>query len=364
MDDSSLRPPPAPQPPLNAAAAGGPGPCANRQEARGTPPATRAEKSAWIVVAALLLFILYFKLVPALLAGLFVYSLIHALAAQIAGRMLSHSRAKIVAVSLIVLCIVGVAAGATVLLVGFVKGQLGNLPDLLNKIAAIIESAREKLGQASWLPAAEDPRDALASGLRSHSGQLQELGSEVGRTLINALLGIVIGALAAFETRRPVAPFSLALVERLRRLEVAFEKVVFAQVQISALNTALTAAFLLAALPFFHVHLPFSKTLVGFTFIVGLIPIVGNLVSNAAIVIMALGVSSGAAVASLVFLVVIHKLQYFLNAKIVGVQIRASAWEILLAMLCLEVAFSIPGLIMAPIIYAYVKAELADRGLI
>jgi predicted PurR-regulated permease PerM len=69
-------------------------------------------------------------------------------------------------------------------------------------------------------------------------------------------------------------------------------------------------------------------------------------------------------VASLVFLVVIHKLQYFVNAKIVGVQIRASAWEILLALLCLEVAFGIPGLIMAPIIYAYLKMELMDRGLI
>lgn len=328
------------------------------------PPATSAERAAWVVMAAGLWFILYFKLVPALVAGLFVYSLIHALAAQMAGRMISHGRAKIVAVSLIVLCIMGLVAGATVLLVGFVKGQLGNLPDLLNKIAAVIESARERLGQANWLPAVEDSRDAVASGLRSHSAQLQELGSEMGRTLIDALLGIVIGALAAFETRRPGAAFSVALLERLRKLELAFEKIVFAQVQISALNTALTAAYLLGALPFCGVHLPFSKTLVGFTFIVGLIPILGNLVSNTAIVIVALGVSPGAAVASLVFLVVIHKLQYFVNAKIVGVQIRASAWEILLAMLLFEVAFGIAGLVMAPIIYAYVKAELMDRGLV
>jgi len=311
-------------------------------------------------MAASLWFILYFKLVPALVAALVVYSLIHALAAQIAGRLFSHSRAKILAVSLIVLCIIAASASATVLLVGFARGQLGDLPELLKKMAAIIDNARERLG----MEPAEDSKGLLANGLRSHSQQLQQLGSEVGRTLINALLGIVIGAMAAFETRRPATPLSLALFERLRRLEASFEKVVFAQVQISALNTALTAAFLLVALPLFGVELPMRKTLVGFTFIVGLIPIIGNLVSNAAIIIMALDVSSGAAVASLVFLVVVHKLQYFLNARIVGVQIRASAWEILLVMLCFEVAFGIPGMIMAPIIYAYTKAELAERALI
>jgi len=37
-----------------------------------------------------------------------------------------------------------------------------------------------------------------------------------------------------------------------------------------------------------------------------------------------------AAVGSLAFLVVIHKLEYFLNARIVGERIRAKAWEILL----------------------------------
>jgi predicted PurR-regulated permease PerM len=70
------------------------------------------------------------------------------------------------------------------------------------------------------------------------------------------------------------------------------------------------------------------------------------------------------ALGSLAFLVLIHKLEYFVNARIVGTQIRARAWELLVAMLTMEAAFGIPGLVAAPIYYAYLKDELKSRGLI
>jgi predicted PurR-regulated permease PerM len=82
------------------------------------------------------------------------------------------------------------------------------------------------------------------------------------------------------------------------------------------------------------------------------------------IVIVSLSYSPGAALGALAFLVVIHKLEYFVNARIVGTQIRAAAWELLLAMLVMEAAFGIPGVIAAPIYYAYLKDELASRGLL
>jgi predicted PurR-regulated permease PerM len=62
--------------------------------------------------------------------------------------------------------------------------------------------------------------------------------------------------------------------------------------------------------------------------------------------------------------VVIHKLEYFVDARIIGARIRARAWELLLAMLVMDAAFGIPGLIAAPIYYAYVKDELTLRGLL
>jgi predicted PurR-regulated permease PerM len=181
---------------------------------------------------------------------------------------------------------------------------------------------------------------------------------------MHALVGIVIGALASFETRRPEAPLLTALAERIERLAGAFEKVVLAQGKISTLNTLLAGLYLLIALPLFGVELPLRKTLVVVTFVAGLIPIVGNLVANTAVVIIALDTSLPVAAVSLVFLVVIHKLEYFVNARILGGEIHAAAWEILLAIFCFEAAFGIPGVIIAPIVYAYLKVELADRKVI
>jgi predicted PurR-regulated permease PerM len=112
------------------------------------------------------------------------------------------------------------------------------------------------------------------------------------------------------------------------------------------------------------VRLPFAGTLVAVTFLTGLLPVAGNLLSNTVIVIISLGVSAWVAVASLVFLVVIHKLEYVVNARIVGGRIRAAAWELLIALIAMESAFGVPGVVLAPILYAYAKQELVDRGLI
>jgi predicted PurR-regulated permease PerM len=108
--------------------------------------------------------------------------------------------------------------------------------------------------------------------------------------------------------------------------------------------------------------LPFAKTMIAVTFVVGLLPIIGNLISNTIIVLVALGVSVFDAAMALAFLVGIHKLEYVLNAQIIGTEIRAHAWEILLAMLVLEAAFGLRGLIAAPIFYAYLKEDLKTRG--
>jgi predicted PurR-regulated permease PerM len=161
-----------------------------------------------------------------------------------------------------------------------------------------------------------------------------------------------------------LGPLAGALQERAGRLGEAFRHVVFAQVRISAVNTMLTALYVVVALPLAGVHVPLATAMIAVTFIVGLLPIIGNLISNTLIVILSLSISLPAAMASLVFLVVIHKLEYFLNAHIVGTQVHAHAWELLLAMLVLEAAFGLPGVIAAPIYYAYLKDELVSRKLV
>ncbi len=122
--------------------------------------------------------------------------------------------------------------------------------------------------------------------------------------------------------------------------------------------------FLFGILPALGVHLPLAKTLIAVTFFAGLLPVIGNLISNTAIFIAGLSVSVYAGAFALIFLVVIHKLEYFFNARIVGSSIQARAWELLVAMLVMEVAFGLGGLVLAPIYYAYLKRELADQNLI
>jgi predicted PurR-regulated permease PerM len=178
---------------------------------------------------------------------------------------------------------------------------------------------------------------------------------------------MVIGALVSLFQLAPgkrQRPLAAAVIERVSQFAVAFRHIVFAQIRISAINTVLTAIYLLVLLPAMGINLPLSKILVVVTFFCGLLPIFGNIVSNSLIVIASLSVSPLAAVMSTLFLVVIHKLEYFLNARIVATEIKALPWELMIAILVMEAAFGFSGLAVAPIYYAYLKQELTDRGLV
>jgi predicted PurR-regulated permease PerM len=333
-------------------------------------PVTRCESAAWVVSGVVLVATLALHLLPALLGGLLVYELVHVLAPRLRIVRISGERAKLVAVGVLATIVVAAVTVAVFGLIAFLRSEQGSLTTLLQKMADIVESSRTMLPAwaVGYLPErAEDTKTGIAKWLREHAGVLQTVGREAGRALTHLLIGMILGALVALrEARadRPVAPLAAALSERAARLGDAFRRIVFAQVRISALNTVLTALFLTVVLPLLGIKLPLVKTMITVTFLAGLIPVLGNLISNAIIVIVSLSYSLGAALGALAFLVVIHKLEYFVNARIVGTQIRASAWELLLAMLVMEAAFGIPGVVAAPIYYAYLKDELAGRGLV
>lgn len=329
---------------------------------------TGFEITAWIVTGSALLLVLTLHLLPALLAGLLVYELVHILAAQLRIGRLGGNRAKVVAVALlaglIILCLALFIWG----LIVFFRSDSGSVPVLLKKMAEIIEGSRGII--PGWLggyvPGDVDDLAAwLVTMLREHASELQVAGKEAGRTAAHIVVGMAIGALISLREATPLhesRPLGHALRERAERLSQAFHAVVFAQVRIAALNTFFAWLYLGILLPVSGVHLPLVKTMVAITFITGLLPVIGNLISNAIIVVVSLSYSPSVAIGSLVFLVVVHKLEYFLNARIVGTRIRARAWELLLAMLVMEAAFGITGVIAAPIYYAYMKNELVDQG--
>jgi predicted PurR-regulated permease PerM len=327
------------------------------------------EYAAWLLAISAILFVMNFHLLPALIAGLLVYELARSLSPLFA-RHLSTGRAKGMAVLLVVLFVVGAIAVAVLGILAFMRSEGGSLSALLAKMAEILEDSRSVL--PAWLgdflpSSAESIRDDATRWLREHAADLQLLGKQTGHMLAHLLIGMIIGGLislcqASKNTR--YGPLAEALAERIFRMGEAFRRVVFAQVRISALNTLFTALYLAVALPLLGIHLPLAKTLIVVTFVAGLLPVAGNLISNSIIFVVSLAHSPGVALSSLGFLIVIHKLEYFLNARIVGAQIRAKAWELLTAMLVMESAFGLAGLVAAPICYAWLKDELNQRGLI
>ncbi len=329
----------------------------------------RLEVATYLLIAALMWLVLQVQLLPALLVGLLVFELIHVISPLIARKLPGHY-AKWLAVMLIATLVIGLLFGIGMGMVTLIRSDSGGLAVLFDQLARIIEDSRKVL--PPWLNA-RLPDDAITlqqtviDWLRAHSADWQLLGKEAGHHLAHILIGMVIGAMVALhdvQTDGHHKPLAQCLLNRIRLFAEAFKNIVFAQVKISAVNATLTGIYLAVILPLCGVHLPFTKTMIAITFLVGLLPVIGNLMSNTVIVIVSTSHSFVVAMGSLAFLIVIHKLEYFLNARIVGSQIRAYAWELLLAMLLMEATFGLPGIVAAPVYYAYIKSECRARGLV
>jgi predicted PurR-regulated permease PerM len=309
-------------------------------------------------------------LLAGLLAGLLVHETALLVAPWLRNRIgWTQEMGKALTLACIVALIsIGITAAVIAASSLFSNGSEGFVA-LLNKMVQVLETGRSYLPSwaADYLPANTDElRHQATKFLQQNVWELQRFGQDVGRILVYILFGIIIGGLVLFRhvNVKPEGPLVIAMRERVGRLALSFRRVVFAQVRISLLNTTLTAIFIGVLEPFFGIQLPLMKTMIAVTFIVGLMPVIGNVISNTVIFVVSLGVSAGAAIAALVFLVAIHKLEYFVNARIVGGQINSRAWEMLTVMLVMEAVFGVPGLVAAPIFYAYVKEELKAQGLV
>jgi predicted PurR-regulated permease PerM len=333
-------------------------------------PVTRADLAAWLLAALTFALVIELHLLSGLLAGLLVFKLVDVLTPWLRLRAFGRDGPRVLAVTLIASAVIAALIGIGIGIVAFVRNSGESVPLLMEKMAQVIQDARAILpeGLRTYLPDdIESIRRTIAEWLRSNAGALQLAGRGVGRSLVHVLMGMIIGALLSMQKaahpseRRPLTE---QIARHAARLGTAFQRVVFAQFWISLINTFFTWLYLDVVLRLFGIDLPLVKILVALTFIVGLLPIIGNLISNTAIVVVCLSQGVPVAVASLIFLVVIHKLEYFLNARIIGSHINARAWELLIAMLVMEAAFGITGLIAAPILYAYFKEALREKGLV
>jgi predicted PurR-regulated permease PerM len=340
---------------------------------RARPRPSNEEFASWILMGALILYVLYLHLVTALIGGLALYLILDRLTISFSTRMPSAA-ARPLALVLVALVTVGAMIGAGMLTISFLRHHADNIPAMMDKMADILQSTRAWLGGfgkqiiPEVLTDAENLKVGAVVWLKQHTAAVQMAGGMFSLGFLRLIMGMLLAVLVFFRhvthhEERVRGSLARTLTEKVDRFADAFGRIATAQLKISAVNTLVTALYLVS-LPLFGKELPFVTTLIVLTFICGFVPILGNLVSNTVIVILSLGVSPGTAVASLIFLVVIHKLQYLLNSRIVGGEIDSQAWEILLAIILGEASFGVRGVVMAPIVYAFVKRELRERGLV
>lgn len=323
-------------------------------------PPRRAEVASFALVLGVLAIILTRGLVPASFFGMLVYTVVRSAARPIEAR-LSPGWSRLIA-------LVTVATVIVTALVAAVSGLAQALLNadwsaLLERLQAALEMLRGRLpdGLAATIPAdAGDVVGRLSGLLTDHARTLSEVGLGGLRAIALCLItGIIASMLAVEGAGAAQGPLGHAIGVRMARLWEAFRRILFAQAKISLINTSLTAAYLFVALPLAGVHLSHRSLLVVATFFAGFIPVLGNLLSNGAIVLLSFAVSVNVAGVSLLFLVAVHKLEYFLNARIVGGEVDCKAWELLCVMLLGETLFGVNGVIAAPILYSWAKVELA-----
>lgn len=322
--------------------------------------------------------VLVLKLGMVMFSGLIVYALTRGIAnwirrhvvipqPRLAARMKLDQRAEWVAIMILILL-----TSIGIYLFGdwvAEKASVERFNSLLTQIMLVIDQLHHLLPDSvsQHLPeSVSSIKRIFAQTIKDYAPQLQIAGIHTLKGFGYAIIGAVIGGIIAIQVpahpHLHTKPLTRHFRQKFDELMAGFTDVFFAQVKISSINTILTAIYLLGILPLIGHPLPMAWTVVLITFIAGLLPVIGNLISNTVIVSLSLTHGLTVSISSLIWLVTIHKLEYFLNAQIIGNKIRSTAWELLLFMLVLEATFGLAGLLAAPIIYAQIKRILTDRG--
>jgi len=304
------------------------------------------------------LLILWQRLLVPVLLGMLVYAWSCLLADRLAGRFGVSRTVSSLSGAIVGTLVCAAFAGLVTWTVALASGEelrtfLARIEDSLDALrialpASLAESIPNDLVEL---------RTRVFDWLREHAASIGGLGSKVAHALAQGIFAILVGAMAAAATWRP--GMLMAKDRFLGRLLLVLERVVLAQGRIALFNTTMTALYLYAVLPAFGYVLPFRGLLCLFTLVTGIMPVAGNLLANLLMTMISLAVSPKVAIASLVFLVAIHKAEYFINARTVGSQVQVASWEILAAMLTGEALFGVQGLVAAPLVYPFFKREIA-----
>jgi len=313
----------------------------------------RSTVISYLAILLLLILVGWLRLATPLLTVLFSY---------FALTKLRWWRIKWPAVALFLILVAAIFYGFVL----FLRRAFIALPDIVSTAVPIIVHFADR--QGIDLPFTDLPtlKDIVLESVRGTLGYLGNFAKIATKEFVSLVIGVVI-AIGIFLHPEPnlglnggmsrtdlYSFYSELLAQRFGSFYRSFERVMGAQLLISAINTTLTAIFVLAT------SLPYSGVVIALTFVCGLLPVIGNIISNTVIVGLAFTKSPQLAGWALAFLVIIHKLEYFLNSKIIGSRIRHPMWLMLLALILGERLMGIPGIIIAPVILSFVKVEASQ----
>ncbi|MBI5240354.1 MAG: AI-2E family transporter [Elusimicrobia bacterium] len=321
----------------------------------------RARLAAYLLFAAIAVAAVALGTGPLLLAGLFSYMILDLTDRWLAPR-LPEGMSRWLALGIFLVT----AAGLSWLFGLFIKQTLARTPEILNSVLPQVETLAKRLGVELPFEDMRGMREAVAAFLMDNVRIVTTVSGRMSKVVLLVLAGIVIAVLRFMAGAEPCAasdPYEELCREfnaRARLYMSGFEKILGAQVIIALINTVLTLIFLSA------VGMPYIPFLALATFVFGILPIIGNLISNTIIVGTALTISPHLALMTLTFLVVIHKGEYFLNSRIVGGSLRTPMWQTLIAIVLGELIMGVAGVILAPTVLYYVREEIrstrADRA--
>ena len=312
---------------------------------------------SYVIMAVLLVLIGCFHLGTLVLTALFGF---------FALQMFSFGRSKFL--GLILYVVVGVLIGCGMFY--FSKQAYHTLPKIAETTIPAVAEFAERQG-------IELPFTDLASLKTVAISEMKDDVANAGRyaraaafKFVQLLIGLVVAASLFLSAtwgseNEPGTSRDSLYATMVRELSLRFQtffrsfaKVIGAQIIVSTINTGLTAIFLTWN------HFPFASVIIVLTFLCGLLPIVGNILSNTLIVGVAFTIpviGPKMALIALVFLIVIHKLEYFLNSKIIGDRIKNPMWLTLIGLVLGEKLMGVPGMVLAPVVLHYIKVEASQN---
>lgn len=317
---------------------------------------TRSARISYVIMAVLLVLIALLHLGTLVLTAFFGFFALH---------MFSLGRSKAFAVTLYFIAVAAIAWG----LFYFSRQAYNTLPVIADETIPAVANFAQKQGIELPFTDYDSFKTLALEEVKERLANVGRYAREATWQLAFLIIGLVVAVSLFLNAKWEVegdpdlvkdSLYSTVVRELAIRFGTfynSFARVIGAQIVISLINTALTSVFLVWN------EFPYVTVIIVLTFLCGLLPIIGNIMSNTLIVGVGFTLSPRMALFALIFLVVIHKLEYFLNSKIIGERIRNPMWLMLIALVLGEKLMGIPGMILAPVVLHYIKVEASRNKL-